>query len=186
MEPSWGVARRLCEARERTITAAATCDIKSRMRLDRLLPLWVQLLWSGGVSPSPRPPCSLRASRAAPSGSREARAQAHLPLQRIHTLPFFFIALAGCGGGTVIDACHAACEVQGKGTGCTAAAVDTCNGLCDFVAPQLSDCDAEAIAYFECLETKSWSCAAGGDLAISTDGKCEAETSAYTAACQQR
>ena len=45
----------------------------------------VQLLWSGGISPSPRPPCSLRASQAAPSGGTEARAQAHLPLQRSHT-----------------------------------------------------------------------------------------------------
>lgn len=100
-------------------------------------------------------------------------------------LSLFFITLAGCGGGAVIDACHAACEVQGKGTGCPAAAVDTCNGLCDFVVPQLSDCDAEAIAYFECLETRSWACAPGGDVAISTDDKCEAESAAYRTACPQ-
>ena len=56
----------------------------------RALFSWVQLLWSGGISPSPRPPCSLRASQAAPSGSTAARAQAHLPLQRSRPLAFVF------------------------------------------------------------------------------------------------
>ena len=45
----------------------------------------VQLFWSSGDSPSPRPPCCLRASRAAPCGSTEARVQAHLLLQKSHT-----------------------------------------------------------------------------------------------------
>lgn len=90
--------------------------------------------------------------------------------------------LAACGGGAVEDACHAACDVQGKGEGCTSAAADNCKALCDLVVPQISGCDAEAIAYFECLETRTWTCS-GGDLAVSTDQKCEAEIAAYNTAC---
>ena len=59
---------------------------------------WVQLLWSGGASPSPRPPCGLRASRAAPSARTEARAQAHLPLQRSYTVVSILVAIAALGG----------------------------------------------------------------------------------------
>ena len=56
----------------------------------------VRLFWISGDSPSPRPPCGLRASRAAPSGGTEARAQAHLLLQWSRTLLLLAAAPLGC------------------------------------------------------------------------------------------
>jgi hypothetical protein len=85
-----------------------------------------------------------------------------------------------------LASCNSLCDAQAKGEKCTPAAADTCKQLCAAVTPSFSgDCSDKAKAYYTCAEKMKWVCS-GGDLAVSTDQSCKAESDAYNAACAKK